>query len=89
MTSLSQHQRIWFSSGSFDRRVPVTRGGRPSEHMNKIWPAWPSEHSSKEREQKTYVEGTQLKTWKAGRQEEHARCLAKLELDCFKVRHKD
>eukprot|EP00983_Pelagomonas_calceolata_P132282 1161852-Pelagomonas_calceolata.AAC.7 len=54
------------------------KGGRASEHMNKIWPAWPSEHSSKEREQKTHAEGTQPKTWKAGRQEEHARCLAKL-----------
>eukprot|EP00983_Pelagomonas_calceolata_P126071 1161267-Pelagomonas_calceolata.AAC.6 len=42
-----------FSSGSFDRRAPVTRGGRPTDHINKIWPAWPSEHNSKEREQKT------------------------------------
>eukprot|EP00983_Pelagomonas_calceolata_P034572 1083416-Pelagomonas_calceolata.AAC.1 len=45
--------------------------------MKEIWPAWPSEHGSKEREQKTHAEGTQLKTWKAGRQE-RARCLAKL-----------
>eukprot|EP00983_Pelagomonas_calceolata_P079869 1154890-Pelagomonas_calceolata.AAC.4 len=54
--------------------------------MNKIWPAWPPEHSSREREQKTHAEGTQLKTLEARK---HARNLAEFKLDCFKARHKD
>eukprot|EP00983_Pelagomonas_calceolata_P040744 1137764-Pelagomonas_calceolata.AAC.1 len=45
-------------------------GGRPTDYINKIQPAWPSEHGSKEKEldKAENIEGRQ----------ERARCLAKL-----------
>eukprot|EP00983_Pelagomonas_calceolata_P066088 1148863-Pelagomonas_calceolata.AAC.4 len=50
------------------------KGGQTRKHMNNIWPAWPSEHSSKEREQKIHAAKQDTKTrhtdWNS-RTEEH------------------
>eukprot|EP00983_Pelagomonas_calceolata_P109775 1159595-Pelagomonas_calceolata.AAC.1 len=37
-------------------------GGQIRKHKNKIWPAWPSEYSSKEREHKTHAAKQDTKT---------------------------